>query len=212
MGDLISGSLRHSASATPMAHGYNRTMLSDRIPTNDYTEHEVDATRPYEGRLIKLRRDTVRLPDGAATAREYVDHPGAVMMMPFLDANTIILERQYRYPLRAHYIELPAGKRELDEPALDTAKRELIEEVGYAAARWDHLCSLHPCIGYSTEIIELYAARELTHVGQQLDQGEFLDVFTCTLQQAVAWVKDGTICDTKTQLGILWVAQFGLPA
>ena len=99
------------------------------------------------------------------------------MVIAFLDERTILLERQYRYPLRRHFIELPAGKIEPGEDPLATAQRELKEECGYEAAQWRHLATLHPCIGYADERIELYLARGLTHVGHALDDGEFLEVF-----------------------------------
>jgi ADP-ribose pyrophosphatase len=163
----------------------------------------------YDGGFLKVRRDEVRLPDGARTWREYVEHPGAVMMMAFLDERTILLERQYRYPQHRHFIELPAGKLEPDEPALATAQRELVEECGYEAAEWWHLATLHPSIGYSNEVIEIYGARGLTHVGSCLDAGEHLEVFTASIEEALEWVRGGIITDTKTMLGLLWWARFG---
>ncbi len=118
-------------------------------PTGDFTETPISTRLAYDGGFLKLRRDEVRLPGGAAAWREYVEHPGAVVMMAFLDDDTILFERQYRYPLRRHFIELPAGKLEAGEPPLATARRELVEECGYEAADWRHLMTLHPCIGYS---------------------------------------------------------------
>jgi ADP-ribose pyrophosphatase len=175
----------------------------------DFTEHRVASTLAYDGGLLKVRRDEVRLPDGSPAWREYVEHPGAVMMLAFLDERTILLERQYRYPKRAHFIELPAGKIEKGEPPLETAKRELVEECGYEAAEWWQIARLDPCIGYSDEVILLYGARGLTHVGASLDVGEHLLTFSVALDDALAWVRDGTITDTKTVFGILHWAQFG---
>ncbi len=175
----------------------------------DFTEHPIASSLAYDGGLLKVRRDQVRLPDGAQAWREYVEHPGAVMVLAFLDDATILLERQYRYPKRGHFIELPAGKIEPSEPALETAKRELIEECGYEAAEWWKIASLAPCIGYSTERIELYGARALTFVGARLDVGEHLLTFPAPLEDALAWVRDGIIDDTKTAFGLLHWAQFG---
>ncbi len=166
----------------------------------------------YDGGFLRMRRDEVRLPDGAPAWREYVEHPGAVMMMAFLDDETILLERQYRYPLRRHFIELPAGKLERDESALETAKRELVEECGYEAAEWWHVATLHPCIGYSDEVIELYGARGLAHVGARLDPGEHLEVFPARLEDLLAWIREGLVTDTKTTFAALWWAQFARPA
>lgn len=175
----------------------------------DFTEVPVSSTLAYDGGLLKVRRDPVLLPDGRAAWREYVEHPGAVMMLAFVDPGTILLERQYRYPKRAHFIELPAGKIEPREPPLETAKRELIEECGYEAAEWWKIATLAPCIGYSTEVIELYGARDLTFVGAKLDVGEHLLTFPARFEDALAWVREGIITDTKTAFGILHWAQFG---
>ena len=177
----------------------------------DFTESEVSSKLAYDGGLLKVKRDEVRLPDGGTAWREYVLHPGAVMMLAFVDENTILLERQYRYPKQRHFIELPAGKLEPGEPPLETAKRELIEECGYEAAEWSKVTTIDPCIGYSNEVIHIFAARGLKHVGARLDVGEHLEVFEASIEAAVEWVRDGLITDTKTMIGILWCARFGVP-
>ena len=171
---------------------------------NDFTETCVDSKLVYDGKLLKVIEDKVRLPDGTHTVREYIRHPGACMMIAFLDPQTILLERQFRYPLGRHFIELPAGKIERGEDPLATAQRELREECGYEAASWRHLATLHPCIGYADERIELYTARELTHVGHALDEGEFLEVFPLTIGEALEWVRDGRITEAKAVTGLLW--------
>ena len=178
-------------------------------PTGDFTESALSSRLAYDGGFLKLRRDEVRLPDGAAAWREYVEHPGAVVMMAFPDRDTVLLERQYRYPLQRHFIELPAGKMEAGEPPLATAKRELVEECGYEAADWWHMVTLHPTIGYSNEVIEIYGARELTHVGARLDPGEHLEVFPARIDDVVGWIGEGLITDTKTIVGLLWWSRFG---
>jgi ADP-ribose pyrophosphatase len=183
--------------------------LATDLPTADLTEHTLNSRKVYDGGLLKVMRDEVRLPDGNTAWREYVLHPGAVMVLALFDDGTLLLERQYRYPPRAHYIELPAGKLEPGEPALVTAKRELIEECGFEARDWQYLAALHPTIGYSNEVIELYVARGLTQVAQQLDEGEFLQVLRVPMKQALAWVQDGTICDGKTAFALMWAALFG---
>ncbi|QJR16070.1 NUDIX domain-containing protein [Usitatibacter palustris] len=176
---------------------------------SDFTETTVSSTLAYDGGFLRLRRDSVRLCDGNIAWREYVEHPGAVMMLAFLDPETILLERQYRYPMHRHYLELPAGKIEANEPHLATAKRELVEECGYEAAEWKHLASLHTCIGYANEVIELYLARDLTHVGTQLDEGEHLETFPVRIEDALSWVRDGIITDTKTTFSLLWWDKWG---
>jgi ADP-ribose pyrophosphatase len=174
----------------------------------DFTETEVASTLAYDGRLLKVKLDQVRLPDGAQASREYVVHPGAVMVLAFMDERTLLLERQYRYPKRRHFIELPAGKLEPGEDPLATARRELVEECGYEAAEWRKVATLDPCIGYSDEVIHLYAARGLTHVGAQLDVGEHLEVFEATIDDALEWVREGLVTDTKTMIGLLWAGRF----
>lgn len=170
----------------------------------DFTETTLASKTVFEGVLLHVLSDTVRLPDGHEAVREYIRHPGACMIIAFVDERTILLERQYRYPLRRHFIELPAGKMEAGEDPLETAQRELIEECGYAAAHWRHLATLHPCIGYADERIELYLARGLTHVGRALDDEEFLEVFAVGIDEALAWVREGRITEAKAVTGLLW--------
>jgi ADP-ribose pyrophosphatase len=176
---------------------------------SDFTEKELSSRLVYNGQLLKVREDTVVRPDGKTARREWVHHAGAVIMIPMLDDRTVVLERQYRYPLRRHFYELPAGKIEPDEEPLETAKRELIEECGYAARSWQHLTTLHPCIGYSDERIELYLARELTHIGHERDDDEFLEVVPLALSEALEWVQSGRITDVKTMVGLLWMERLG---
>jgi len=177
--------------------------------TSDFTETTHSTQLVYDGGLLKIRRDEVKLPDGHHAWREYVVHPGAVMIMAFVDEETILLERQFRYPKHRHFIELPAGKLEAGEEPLATAKRELIEECGFEAAEWWQIARLTPSIGYSDEVIYLYGARGLTHVGAKLDVGEHLETLAVPLDEALAWVRDGIITDTKTAFGLMWWALWG---
>ncbi|HSN19377.1 MAG TPA: NUDIX hydrolase [Usitatibacter sp.] len=177
--------------------------------SHDFTETTVSTKLAFDGGLLKVRRDEVRLADGKLTWREYVVHPGAVVILAFVDDDTILLERQFRYPKHRHFIELPAGKLEKDEPPLATARRELVEECGFEARDWWRIAVLDPCIGYSTEVIELYGARGLSHVGSSPDEGEHLETFQAKLADALDWVREGHITDTKTTLGLLWWTQWG---
>ena len=177
--------------------------MKPQQPRIDLVEHLVDSTRVYDGALLKVRRDQVRLPDGSSAVREYIEHPGAVAIVPLLDNGEVVLERQYRYPLRREFIEIPAGKFDGGETALQTGQRELREETGYSARSWTQLALTHPGIGYSDERIEYYLARDLQRGESRLDQGEFLQVFSLPFATAVQWVLQGRITDTKTMIGLL---------
>jgi ADP-ribose pyrophosphatase len=176
---------------------------------SDFTETGTASSLVYDGGLLKVYRDEVRLHDGQPAAREYVKHPGAVMMLAFVDDETIVLERQFRYPKKRHFIEIPAGKLEPGEPPLDTAKRELVEECGFEAAEWWKIATLDPSIGYSTEVIHLYGARGLKHVGAALDVGEHLQVFEAKVADVLEWIRDGVVTDTKTTFALLWWDKWG---
>lgn len=158
----------------------------------------------FSGKLLKVKRDRVRLPDGRQATREYVVHPGAVVIIAERDDGRLIFERQFRYPLGRVFIELPAGKIHPGEDILLTARRELQEETGYAARDWHYLGVIHPCIGYSDERIEIFFARGLTHVGHALDDGEFLEVHELGLAEAIEAVRDGRLTDGKSVAGLLW--------
>ncbi len=170
----------------------------------DFTETKLESKAVFDGVFLHVRRDTVALPDGNVTAREYIVHPGAVVIIALTDAGELVMERQYRYPLAREFIELPAGKIDTGEDPLHTARRELAEETGYNAARWRHLGVMHPVIGYSTERIEIFLAERLTLSSAKLDQGEFLEVFTLALPAAMDWIRSGRITDSKTIAGLLW--------
>jgi ADP-ribose pyrophosphatase len=168
-------------------------------------ETKVDESIAYDGNFLKVQRDTVRLPDGKTTTREYIRHPGAVVVMPLFDDGTVLLERQYRYPNDRVFIEFPAGKIDPDEDHLDCAKRELREETGYAASDWRFVCTIHNAIAYSDEHLEIFLARGLTAGEAQLDEGEFLETVTVPVQELLAWVKEGKITDVKTIIGAFWL-------
>lgn len=158
----------------------------------------------FAGGLLHVKRDTVCLPDGQRAIREFVTHPGAVVMLAELPNGKLIFERQFRYPLDRVFLELPAGKIHPGENILLTAQRELREETGYVAHCWYHLGVIHPCIGYSDERIEIFLARGLSHVGHALDDGEFLEVHELDLGEAIDAVRDGRLTDGKSVAGLFW--------
>jgi ADP-ribose pyrophosphatase len=161
-------------------------------------ESRLDSETVFRGRLLEVRRDKVRLPDGGAATREYVVHPGAVLVVPVHDDGRLVMERQFRYPVGRVMLEFPAGKLDAGEAPLACAQRELVEEAGFTAATWRKLGTLHPEIGYSTEFIDLYEARDLTHVGSRLDEGEFLDIVLMTEDELLVTFDCGGFTDGKS--------------
>ena len=172
--------------------------------SSDFTEKKISSRAAYRGRLLKVNEDEVSLPDGSTASREYVLHPGAAIILPLFNDGSVLLERQFRYPLGQHFYELPAGKLEPDEAPLETAKRELLEETGYVAAEWRELGRLHPCIGYSDEQIDFFLARRLEFKGARPDEGEFLETLRVPVPESVDWIRRGRITDAKTILGLFW--------
>ena len=176
----------------------------------DLQEHFVSGELVFDGKLLKVHRDRVRLPDGAETAREYIRHPGAVAVVPLFDDRGVLLERQFRYPHGREFIEVPAGKLEPNEPHLDTAKRELLEETGYTAQDWTRLGVIHTAIAYTDEAIELFLAKKLKKErAAQLDAGEFVDTLIVPFDEGIAMVRAGRITDSKSVAALLWVLSFG---
>ncbi len=171
----------------------------------DLTEKQLDSALMYGGAFIEVRKDSVLLPDGSTSSREYLTHPGAVAVLALLDNGKLVMERQYRYAPQQEFIELPAGKIDHGEDILITAQRELLEETGYVASEWTHLTTAWPCIGYADERMEYFLARGLTHQGSNLDEGEFLEVFELSLGEAIEWIRLGKINDSKTIVGLFWL-------
>lgn len=172
-------------------------------------EKKLSSTELFKGRLLHAFRDDVSLPNGTQATREYVVHPGAVMVVPLLEdsqgALRVVLERQFRYPMGRVMVEFPAGKLDAGEDCFHCAQRELREETGYSASQWAHAGVLHPLVAYSTEFIDIWFARGL-QVGQRsLDEGELLDVFTATPADLLDWCRQGLVTDGKTLTAALWL-------
>jgi ADP-ribose pyrophosphatase len=168
-------------------------------------EARVEGGMVYDGAFLKVECDTVQLPDGKHTVREFFRHPGAVVILPLFEDGSVLLERQFRYPLDRVFIEFPAGKIDEKEDPLACAKRELLEETGYTATEWQFVCTIHNAIAYSDEHLDLYLARGLTAGERKLDDGEFLDIFKAPLTDLMSWVKDGSVSDVKTIIGAFWL-------
>jgi len=169
-----------------------------------FIEETLESRQVFDGRLLKVFSDKVRLPDGKESTREIIKHPGAVVVIAVLDNGKLLFERQFRYPLRSVFLEMPAGKIDEGEHILDTAKRELREETGYRAKLWRHLGTMHPAIGYSDERIEIFWAQGLSYVGAQLDHDEILEISELTIADALLAVRDGEITDSKTITALMW--------
>jgi ADP-ribose diphosphatase len=172
-------------------------------------ETRLNSEAVFDGRLLHVRRDTVRLPDGGTSTREYIVHPGAVLIAPRLDDGRWIVERQFRYPVGRVFVEFPAGRKDPGESARETGERELREETGYRATTWTKLGDLHPGVGYTNELIELWYAQGLTHVGRKLDDDEHLDIVAMHASELLEAFDRGDITDAKTVAALFHLMREG---
>jgi ADP-ribose pyrophosphatase len=158
-----------------------------------------------EGGMMRVKRDQVRLPSGNQSQREFILHPGAVLIVPLLDNGNLLLERQFRYPLNRVFVELPAGKIDAGEDIHLTGQRELLEETGYVAQEWVYLGLQHPCIGYSDEVIYMFIAKGLNAGEAHCDEDEALELFEASLDDCMQMIATQQITDAKTILALMYL-------
>ena len=169
----------------------------------DFEEKTIDTREIYSGRIIHVKEDIVRLPDGNTEGRELVLHNGGVAVIAVDENKNILMVRQYRKPYEEVVLEVPAGKLEKGENPDDAGIRELREETGYKAHKYKFIGKCYPSPGYLNEIISMYLAEDLEFVGQELDAGEFVEVEKIPLETLYNMVMDNKIVDAKTQIAIL---------
>jgi len=169
-----------------------------------FYEKQLTTTKVFEGVLLHVYQDTVLLPSGNRSIREYIKHPGAAVVIPHLGNQQILLIRQYRYPIRQIVLELPAGKIDPGESPEMTIQRELAEETGYQAHWLKPIAPIHTCVGYSDEIIHLYWADQLTPASLPPDADEFIETISYSISAAMSLVYNGQITDAKTLIGLFW--------
>lgn len=179
-----------------------------QAPVDPLAEVTLESALAYEGAFFQVVRDRVLCPDGHVGVREFIRHPGAVMVVALLDAERVVLERQYRHPLARSFIEMPAGKLEPGEDPLECAQRELLEETGYRANQWVRLGAFHNAIGYSDEQIAVYLARDLSFVGASTEAGEVLEVFVARWRELLDWIDEGKLTDVKTIVATYWLVRY----
>jgi ADP-ribose pyrophosphatase len=168
--------------------------------------------RIYAGKAVHFSADEIILPDGRTASREYMEHPGAVAVIPFLDTRRIVLVKQYRYPVQEVTYELPAGKIDPGETLATCVKRELQEETGYRAGTIKKLVSYWPTPAFSNEVIHIYHAGRLSAAEKSPDEDEFIDHVVMDFTRALALVDSGKIRDSKTVIGLLyWARRAGKP-
>jgi ADP-ribose pyrophosphatase len=168
-------------------------------------EKTLSSKQVFKGRFLKVEQDQVEAPDGKIYLREYINHPGAAMIIPVLSNGNLVMIKQYRHAVKKVFLEFPAGKKDPGESTLKTAKRELIEETGYEAYSLNFLTTIHPVIGYSNEHIDIYLAKDLYLKEQTLDHGEFIEVLEVNPVDLIKMVRAGEVTDVKTQIGAFWV-------
>lgn len=178
------------------------------VPEEHLVERRIAGGQVWRGRFLDVRCDTIVQHDGHTATREYIVHPGAVMVVPLLDDGRLLMERQFRYPLGRVLLEFPAGKLDPGESVLSCAERELLEETGYRAAEWARACAVHNACAYSDEAIEIWFARGLRAGERRLDPGELIDLCTVSESELDALAARGELTDVKTLIGLQWLQKW----
>lgn len=166
-------------------------------------ETRLDSETLFSGKILHVKRDRVRLPNGNESEREYVQHPGAVLVVPQLEDGRLVLVRQFRYPVGQVVLEFPAGRCEPNEAPLLSGQRELREETGYVAGEWQALGVIDLCVGYSDERIHVFCAQGLTQHGAQPDPDEFVETVLWEPTALLEAVASGAVTDGKTLSALL---------
>lgn len=174
-----------------------------------FEEVTISSETIYEGRIIDVKKDQVRLPNGKNGTRELVKHPGAVGIIPITADDRLIVVEQYRKPLERSIVEIPAGKLEPGEEPVVTAVRELEEETGYGANDFTYLQTIATSPGFADEVIHLYIAKDLYKIEQPAspDEDEFVELMEISLEEAEEMMQDGRIYDAKTVIAVMWMRQ-----
>ncbi len=179
---------------------------SKAISNKSLFEEKIESLEIYKGKSYSFFVDTVKLPDGTIIEKDYIKYPEAVAIIPFLDADTIVLVKQYRYPIGKETYEIPAGKMDRSgETNQEAALRELLEETGYRANKIEYLQSFYPSPGYSTERIYVFKALDLNKESQDLDEDEFIEIKLVPFKEAIDMIYSGLIIDSKTILSLLYL-------
>lgn len=177
----------------------------DDLHDDALVETMLDSQVVYKGGFFDVNKDRIRLPDGGEATREYIRHPGAVVILPLFEDGTVLVERQFRYPLHRVFVEFPAGKIDRGEERLTSAMRELEEETGYTASDWRYVTTIHNAIGYSDEQLFVYLAQGLKAGTAHCDEEEFIQTYRMPLDELMQWVKEGKVSDVKTVIGTFWL-------
>ncbi|MDH4128440.1 MAG: NUDIX hydrolase [Spirochaetota bacterium] len=171
-------------------------------------EKQLESNLLHKGHFFNLYKDKVLLPNERFSYREYITHPKAVVVLPLFPNGKIILIKQYRYPLKKVFIEVPAGKLDSNETIEEAANRELLEETGYSSNKLSFISTFYPCIGYSNEEMNLFLAEDLSLKEQSLDHDEFVEPMIMHYSDAMNLIESGQITDLKTLYSLLSIYKY----